>query len=530
MLKPFRFHIILFIALVFGAIVLQVLLNSHFKSIEAQNQDRLLKIHSDALIRAEAGIEVYAALVSSIRSHVKNSPEFPSEKQLQSFLKDFIEQTEFNDSIVISFINTNHEFLYVFSSDQIDPAQLKGRNVKEFRAEDEIYRLNQVLQSDEIVLFEPINLYEGWAGFPFNFSVKDINGKTLGYLAPIINVKYFLNYFYAEPDLIFAHSFNVNTKFDITREVVYDSSPIFNDKRDVEYYKNFKIDTEDFISSNLDLFGLNLVVSSAYKKQPEINSPLATISYIWYIGLLCFSIITLIQFFRNHKLNKELELAQGMIEQKNIKLQKRIDQVQTLIQEIHHRIKNNMMIITSLIDMQSNEYEEPKIKDALQQSKNRIQSMSLIHEKLYDSNSLKDIKAIDYIKKLISYIDQTVNYSDRKVKKELNVPLDLRFDGETMMPLGLILNELLTNSYKYAFRPDRTNILKIEVSKTNDGYILNYADNGPGLPDNIDINNTSSLGMELIILLSEELNGSVTYKKDDLSKFEIFFKPKNSKK
>ncbi len=529
MLKLFRFHIILFIALVLGAVVLQFLLNSHLRSINADNQNRLIKSHSEEVIRAKAGIDVYAVLVSSLRSHIKNSPELPSEKQLQSFLKDLIKDLNFKDSIVVSFLNTDHEFLYVFSPNEIDSGQLKGKNAAQFRPKKEISELNKLMQSDDIHLFEPINLHEGWAGFPFNFSVKDMNGRILGYMAPIINVKYLLNYFYFETDLSFAHHFNINNKFDLSREVVYDDTPIYNDRRDDQFYKNFNIDTKNYISSHLDLFGLDLIISSAYKKQPEVKSNLVFVSYIWYIGLITFSIITLVQFFRNSKLNNKLEIAQGIIEQKNIKLEKRVDQVQTLIQEIHHRIKNNMMIITSLIDMQSNEYEDLKIKEALQLSKNRIQSMSLVHDKLYDSDSMKNIKVLDYIKKLLSYIDQTVNYSDRKINKELNVPLNLRFDGETMMPLGLILNELLTNSYKYAFKSGNKNNLSIEIKESNAGYILTYDDHGPGIPDTIDLTNSSSLGLQLIMLLAEELHGNVNYKKDDLSKFEITFKPKLGK-
>ncbi len=98
-----------------------------------------------------------------------------------------------------------------------------------------------------------------------------------------------------------------------------------------------------------------------------------------------------------------------------------------------------------------------------------------------------------------------------------------------MMPLGLILNELLTNSYKYAFKSGNKNNLSIEIKESNAGYILTYDDHGPGIPDTIDLTNSSSLGLQLIMLLAEELHGNVNYKKDDLSKFEITFKPKLGK-
>lgn len=528
MLKPFRVHIVFIIALLIGALVLQSLLTSHIKSIETEHQDRLQKVHSDAMLRASAGIDVYAALVSSLRSHVKYSNKLPEEADLQSFLKDLIKDLNFNDSIVVSFLDTNHEFKYLFSPTQINAANLKGKNAAEFRPEEEIDKLNMLMKTDKISLFEPINLHEGWAGFPFNFSVKNSNNTTIGYFAPVINVKYLLDYFYTSHEEEFVHRFNINDSFDISREVIYDGTSIFNTKRDPQYYKNFNIAPENFVNSNLDVFGIKLNVASAYKKQPIVKSNLAILAYFWYAGLMGLSVLTLVQFFKNQKLNQKLKLANFNIEEKNSQLEKSINHVQTLIKEIHHRIKNNMMMITGLLDMQSNEYEDPKIKKALEQSKNRIQSMSLIHEKLYGSDTLEDIRAIDYIRQLIDYIERTVKNSDIKIKKVINIPGTLTFDGETMVPLGLILNELITNSYKYAFKPNRDNLLNLEMKILDDGYLLTYSDNGPGIPDTIDINNTESLGMQLIVILSEELHGEMTYSKSDLSTFTIPFKQKYS--
>ena len=526
MLKPFRFHIVLIFALIIGAIVLQFLLNAHYKSIEIENQDRLLKVHSDGMIRAETGLDIYAALVSSLRSHIKHSSELPSETQLQSFLVDLIKDLDFNDSIVISYLDTNHEFKYVFSPTQINAANLKGKKATDFRPKEEIDKLNDYMQTNEIVLYEPINLQEGWAGFPFNFGIQNNKGESLGYIAPIINVKYLLDYFYANDEEKYIHYFKINNKFDITREAVYDGTKIYNTKKDNQYYKNFNIDSQNFVSSNFDVFGINLEVGSAYKNQPKIKSSLAIVAYSWYILLIGFSILTLVQFFRNNKLNSQLKIANTDIEDKNMMLEKKIDHVQTLIKEIHHRIKNNMMMITGLIDMQSAEYQDKKIHKALEDSKIRIQSMSLIHEKLYGSESLKDIKVIDYIKQLIDFIEQTVKSSDIKIHKDLNIPSNLHFDGDTMVPLGLILNELITNSYKHSFKPNRNNELKIGIESSDTSYILTFSDNGPGISDEIDITRTTSLGMQLIMILTEELYGNVTYLKNDLSTFRIMFEPK----
>lgn len=527
MLKPFRYHIVLLIALIIGAVVLQDLLNSHYRSIEKEHENRLHNVHSDAILRAKAAIDVYASVTSALKSYIENTKEFPTEIELQNFLIDLIKELKFKNSITVSYLNKNHDFIYVFSPTGIDEPGIKGMNVSDFRPKEEIEELDKLMQSDHIRLFEPINLYEGWAGFPFNFSVTN-NNEVVGYMAVLINVKYLLDYFYLPYENEFVHYFNINDKYFISREVVYNDTPIINEKRDPEYFKNYPVKFENFITSTLDVFGLKLKIGSAYKHQPMVKSNLALIVYLWYLAIFMFFIISLIQFFRNYKLNKNLKMAQGIIEQKNIKLQKRIDQVQTLIQEIHHRVKNNMMIITSLIDLQSEEYKDTKIKNALEKSKNRIKSISLIHEKLYNSDTLNDIKFIDYLKQLLKYIEQTINYSEIEIKKIINIPSDLKFDEETMLPLALMLNELITNSYKYAFTSDKLNLLDIEITVTDDGYLLIYSDNGPGIPDSVDFKNSSSLGLQLVILLAEELHGEVTYTKDDLTRFEITFKPKSS--
>jgi two-component sensor histidine kinase len=530
MLKPFRYHIIILIALLVGAVVLQDILNSHYRSIENDYEERLREVHSSAMVRAKAAIDVYAAITSSLRSHIENSKEFPTEIELQKFLIDLLKELEFNDLITVTYLNKNHEFIYVFSPEGIDEAGIKGMNVSDFRPKEEIEELDKLMKSDSIRLFEPINLYEGWAGFPFNFAISNNNNEVIGYMAALINVKYLLDYFYLPDESEFVHYFEIDDKFFISREVVYSGTPVLNEKRDPEYFKNFPVKFENYITSTLNLFGLKLTVGSAFKKQPKVKSNLALIVYLWYLGLFMYFIISLIQFYRNYKLNKQLKMAQGVIEQKNIKLQKRIDQVQTLIQEIHHRVKNNMLMVTTLLDMQNEEYQDKKVKKALEQCKGRIQSMSLIHEKLYGSENHVDIIVKDYIDQLIDYIELGIKYTTVEIQKEVKIPSDLIFDGETMVPLGLILNELITNSYKYAFRPSRKNLLKIEIVKTQSGFELFYSDNGPGIPDSVDFKNSSSLGLKLVMLLAEELHGDVTYKKDDFSRFDITFKPKSSAK
>ncbi|WGD34407.1 sensor histidine kinase [Olleya sp. YS] len=485
------------------------------QKIEAQ----LKKTHNDALINAKAGIEVYATIVSSLKSFTINYNEFPSELKLQNYLNDILKDIQFNDSILINYIDKNHEFKYVITPNSIDPKNLKGINVKSFRSEERIEELDRLMLTNDIKIFSPINLREGWTGFPFNFSARNANNEVIGYFAPIINVKYLLDFFYENnKEKNYIHKFVVNDSLDLTREGFYNGSEIYNNKKDEEYYKNFDIKESDFIYSTIELFGLKLKVGSAYKDKPVIEKSIYNLAYISYglVSVLLF--IALSQYLRNRYLNKSLKIA-------NQDLENNLFKIQTLIKEIHHRIKNNMQMVSGILLMQEAEYEDENIKKALRDSQSRIQSMSLVHEKLYGNRTLKEVKTKDYIEQLIKFVEDTVKNKSTEISKRIKIDKQLSFDADTTSNLGLIVNELITNSFKYAFNDTKENTLSIEIINDSEYYKLIYKDSGIGLPDDFDIKTSKSLGMQLINILTEQLGGYLIYNKAPESTFTIYFKP-----
>lgn len=526
MLKRNKYFILLLIALAIGGIVLRTLLGYYEASERKQYADRLNKVHSESVVRIEAGINVYSTVVSSIRAFIKNSEKFPSELQLQHFLADLVSEVNFKDSIVVSWVDTNHVFRYVVTPGRIDPHYLKGLNVRELRPQSEMIKLKKMMRQDSIMLFDPINLKEGWAAFPFNFSARDINGTLHGYVAPVLNVKYLLDYTYRGGyDSLFVHSFTVNDTVDLSREAVYDGTRIYNGQRDDEYYKNFDLDKSGFIYTDLRFYGLKLRVGSAYKHDPHPPRAIVLITYTWY-GLIClFCIITLVLYLKNSRLNIQLQSSYKSIALKNQQLEVNLSKIQVLIKEIHHRIKNNMQIISSLLNLQSNEQQDAKVSHALDESKRRIQSMALVHKKLYDTEDFSGIYVREYIEELVDSVEHTLSGDAEAPERIIDIDPALYFNMDTMVPLGLILNELITNSYKYAFLKPSGNKLYISISSASDQYYkLVYADNGPGIRDGINIQNSGTLGLELIHILSSQLEGSVAYNKEKGSTFSIRFR------
>ena len=205
-------------------------------------------------------------------------------------------------------------------------------------------------------------------------------------------------------------------------------------------------------------------------------------------------------------------------------IQDSLHEKETLLREIHHRIKNNMQIISSLLMLQSENIIDQKYLDIFNDSNNRILSMALIHEKLYQSENLAQINIHEYINDLASNL--MASYGTKgNAELEINVdniPLNIDY----AIPCGLILNELITNSLKYAFPKDGHGKIKIEFQK-KDGNMIHFSvsDDGIGIPGDMDIRNTKSLGLHLIYTLAEnQLHGEIILNRKRGTEFQINFK------
>jgi two-component system, sensor histidine kinase PdtaS len=194
-----------------------------------------------------------------------------------------------------------------------------------------------------------------------------------------------------------------------------------------------------------------------------------------------------------------------------------------LMKEIHHRVKNNLMIISSLLSLQSRYIKDEATRGIFKESQTRAKSMALIHERLYRSADLKSIDFPDYIYSLTRDIFNTYSNSRGRVQLQLDVQ-DAMVDVNSAVPLGLIINELVTNSLKYAFSDDKEGIIKISFHEDGDDYVLEVADNGIGIPDDFDIKKSDSLGMLLVNNLTSQIHGELEFKRDHGTIFTIKFK------
>lgn len=204
-------------------------------------------------------------------------------------------------------------------------------------------------------------------------------------------------------------------------------------------------------------------------------------------------------------------------------LKESLEEKEILLREVHHRVKNNLSIISSLLNLQSSMIKTPEqALKAFQNSRDRIQAMSLVHEELYRSRDYSRVDMKEYVGRLLSHLGMVYG-QDQGIDLSCRIE-DVKLDVSTSIPCGLILNELITNAYKYAFPEGRTGSILIHLRLTPDGFAeLTVSDDGIGIPPGIDLENSDSLGLTLVRLLVDQLKGSLSVTRAEGTTFNIRF-------
>ncbi len=230
---------------------------------------------------------------------------------------------------------------------------------------------------------------------------------------------------------------------------------------------------------------------------------------------------------RSHKKSYYPQLKQRIkeLEEKSEKLSAALYEKEVLLKEIHHRVKNNLQIINSLLKLQANKMDDDRVSKLLHESTNRIKSIAIIHESLYRDNNLAAVDFSAYVHRMVMYLRQMFPSDEKPISWEYAIqPISLTV--EQAIPCGLIINELVSNALKYAFLQHdvEKKIIRIEFARCEKEFCLKVQDNGCGLPKNIDTSNTDSLGLHLVnILATGQLEGSLSVDRENGTLFTVRF-------
>lgn len=226
--------------------------------------------------------------------------------------------------------------------------------------------------------------------------------------------------------------------------------------------------------------------------------------------------------------NERLQLELVERERANEIIRSSLREKEMLLKEVHHRVKNNMQVISSLLNLQGKQIKDEQARAVFQASQNRVKSMALIHESLYQTDDVSQINFAEYLRKLIKHISQSYKTPTDSIKMKVNV-VDVMLGVDTAVPCGLIINELVSNSLKHAFPEGREGEIVIDLSASDSSYKLTLSDDGIGLPEGLDIEQAKTLGLKLVGTLTEQLGGQLSRSNGRGTKFEITFSARQDK-
>jgi two-component sensor histidine kinase len=224
--------------------------------------------------------------------------------------------------------------------------------------------------------------------------------------------------------------------------------------------------------------------------------------------------------------NKKFVIGYGVdvtaFKEQEILLSTSVEEKEALLGEVHHRVKNNLALVLGLIEMQQISTTDAIVTSQLSEIRNRITTMSLIHEKLYKSSNFAKIDLKDYLEDLVKFLS---NYYNKGKEITLNFDLEQIFAiTDKAIPIALIVNELITNSFKYAFEQKKEGIIAIKLKEMEGEIHLIVSDNGPGLPDNLNLLKSDSLGYKLLNIFVRQIKGSYEYENNQGLSIKIKFK------
>ena len=298
-------------------------------------------------------------------------------------------------------------------------------------------------------------------------------------------------------------------------------------KDSIDYKENLKELISSQVASQVEEKE-NLIIESQKnirEKNLEVSKQKTIRNALLFCGLILISVVVFISYQLKQTKNQKqlLEIKNNQIETRNEIIDKSLSEKDLLIKEVHHRVKNNLQIISSLLKLQSNKTINLEIQNSLGEAQDRINSMALLHQLLYRNNQMTSLLFNEYLESLINQISGSFSLIKKNITIQSSI-IQLELDLDTAIPLGLITNELLSNAYKHAFN-EKGGVINVQLSKlVKNTYQLKVSDNGQGLAADFDLTSVGSLGLDIVAILSEQINAELKIYNDNGANFEIIFK------
>lgn len=457
------------------------LTGENMKQSALKNDEIQKKIKSQLAITSfKKEIDKFALLVLGIRNQVKAINHIPDALELQSFLRAQVEGMNFHDSLVISYLDTNHVFQYSITKTTINPNNLTGESVKTIRDSAAISQLNDLFNTDDLLLFPPLNLVEGWVGIPLNFRLQK-NGKTVGYFAPIIDFKSIIDEVYQQhnsKDFVYKFSYNNELIFD--RHAVYDGTKIYNNLTDPEFYQKFdKLSESDFLVESFSCFGVQFYIGIAYKENVQLSTYQYLLLCSWYFIIIFFFLVVWIFSYWQYK--KKLELKR-----KREQLLNYVEALERFTFAASHDLKEPLRTIGSFSSLLQRRYQnilDETGNEYLGFIKRNIARMSTLLEDLLKYAQIINSDEIPKEKIAFNDIVKEVQESLLTSIKESNTQLIVADTFPIVyvnkMQIYQLVQNLVSNAIKFNDKEFRQ--VQIGFEKHQEQNVFFVKDNGIGI-------------------------------------------------
>lgn len=258
-------------------------------------------------------------------------------------------------------------------------------------------------------------------------------------------------------------------------------------------------------------------------KRLDEENELKSRQFWWLLGgmsiLILLLIVAVVQYRIIRKGNQQLEKTNRALSERNTIVSEQSEQLKNLMKELHHRVKNNLAIVSSLLRLQSTRLEDEGAVRAVREGQQRVEAMSLIHQRLYESDNVTKVNMKEYIHDLVQGLFYAYGFKEENFDLEVDI-VSVELDVEVAVPLGLIMNEIITNAFKHAFDQISKPSLSIILNET-DQLHLEIKDNGPGIDMNAWKKPTGSFGKRLILLLSEQIGAILNVRNENGTRFDL---------
>ncbi|TVZ52604.1 sensor histidine kinase [Dokdonia sp. Hel_I_53] len=478
---PKKYYIVLALLALVTAIVLYWGTSDILSQEKFARKQRLEIANRGVSEGLENAFKNYATLLSGLKSHIELTNIVPPEDFAKTYLENQTNDLNTNPPFCVSYVDTNHIFIYDFTMQETKSLQLAGKSIESIIGKSGIERMDTLITSSDFYVSNPTNLLEGRVGLPVGFGIVNNEGVSLGYISSVVELGPIMDDLYLGiniKDLVFKFQSNDGSYFDRTR--AYNGQKVFAKEKDPQYYKNFDIHPEQFIASTFSFYNKKFIVSSAYKSSYKENTKIIIFSLALYVLILGFMLLLTVRYYiykrKNRLIAAQKKRLTSLVETKN-----------KFFSIIAHDLRSPLSSIINFLDVLNDEKIQNEETKAIMKSLECSSRNSII---LID-NLLKWSKLqkgqIKYNPEEIDILsitkDQIKAHQQGLLNKSLNIRVESSFNstivGDKNM-ISTVIGNLISNAIKFSYENE---IIVVELSKIDNNFTFSIEDTGTGISE-----------------------------------------------